>query len=291
MQGDNSSSPSFQYLQKLLAAGPVQGGGANPLSYHILQLLLEFQNEASFLGDLVEIGVWRGDTFALLATASLEGQHVIAIDIGEHWLRDSSSLAESACKEYGLTPLICPLQGSSTHPSMMGLLKETVGIQGIRFAHIDGEHSRELALSDARLVSNHMAPWGLICFDDCFSLACPGVAQAFFEFSTESEWTPLLFTPNKSYLCHKRYFRTYRRYILGIVELLEQTRSTIASVSSSSYYPDEGFISIFSTARRFYQVVNMQYSSPEEFMRHEPKELDIMNCSASQQSSLVIACE
>jgi hypothetical protein len=282
MQGDHSVPPSFQYLQKLLAVGPVQGGGAAPLSYHVLQLLLEFQNESLFAGDLVEIGVWRGDTFALLATASLDDQHVIAIDIGEHWLKESSSLAESACREYGLHPLICPLQGSSTHPYMKGLLKEALGIQGIRFAHIDGEHSRELALSDARLVSNLMAPWGLICFDDCLALTCPGVAQAFFEFAAESEWTPLLFTPNKSYLCHKRYTRVYRRYILGIVELLERTRSTIASVSSSSCYPDEGFISIFSTARRFYQVVNMQYSTYEEFVRHEPNKLDIMSCSALQ---------
>lgn len=261
-----------------MSAGPVQGGGADPLSYHVLQLLLEYQNDFSFEGDLCEIGVWHGDTFALLATASRANEKTIAIDIGDSWLKESSALAIAVCSDYGVKPTICSIQGSSSHPSMNHLLRQTVGSQGIRFAHIDGEHSRELALSDAELVNSFMAPWGLICFDDCPSIACPGVAQAFFEFSSGSDWVPLLFTPNKSYLCHKRYAKSYREYIISIIETLCTLRSMTASMSSSSYYPDEGFISIFRASSCFYQVVNMQYPSFDEYIRHKPRKLDISVC-------------
>lgn len=248
------------------------------MSYHVLQLLLEYQNESAFHGDLCEIGVWRGDTFALLAAASQGDEKTIAIDIGETWLRDSSSLALRVCTEHGHKPTICCIQGSSSHPKMKDLLRKTVGSNGIRFAHIDGEHSRELAFSDASLIEPLMAPWGLICFDDCLSIVCPGIAQALFEFSAKSEWLPVLFTPNKSYLCHRRYFKTYRSYVSGIADYLASRRSIPASMSSSSYYPDEGFISIFTTPKPFYQVVNMKYSSYKEYIQHRPQQLDINTC-------------
>jgi hypothetical protein len=276
----NTQTPSFQYLQNLLSAGPIEGGGAHPLSYHVLQLLLEHQNTSGFFGDLVEIGVWRGDTFALLASASLESQNSIAIDIGEHWLKTSALLAKDKCRDFGVAPRIHTIQGSSTNRNMADILCKTVGDKGIRFAHIDGEHSRELALSDARLLESAMAPYGLICFDDCFSLASPGVAQAFFQFSSETEWKPLLFTPNKAYLCHQRYTRQYRKFVIGIVETLDASRSITASISSSSYYPDEGFVSIFSTARRFYQVVNRQLATYDEFVGHVPAKLDNNSCQS-----------
>jgi hypothetical protein len=230
------------------------------------------------MGDLVEIGVWRGDTFALLAAASLESENTIAIDIGDNWLKSSSETARDKCREVGVAPRIRAIQGSSCNPIMAQLLFKAVGDKGIRFAHIDGEHSRELVLSDARLLESAMAPYGLICFDDCFSLASPGVAQAFFQFSSETEWKPILFTPNKAYLCHQRYIKQYRNFIIGVVETLETSRSITASVSSSSYYPDDGFISIFNTSRRFYQVVNRQFATYEEFVRYVPLKLDITSC-------------
>jgi len=174
--GSSNQSPSYQYLQNLISAGPIQGGGAHPLSYNVLQLLLEHQNSSGYFGDLVEIGVWRGDTFGLLASASLETQNTIAIDIGEHWLKSSFTLANDKCRVLGVAPRLHTILGSSINSNMSKILHKTVGEKGIRFAHIDGEHSRELVLSDARLLESAMAPYGLICFDDCFSLLSPGVA-------------------------------------------------------------------------------------------------------------------
>ncbi len=273
-----SNAPSFQYLQDLIAEGPIDGGGADPISYHVIQLLLEYQNTSELFGDLVEIGVFRGHTFTLLAAASLNTQNTIGIDIEERCLKASSALAKDKCREYGVAPQIHAIQGSSTNRNMKEILNTAVGGNGIRFAHIDGEHSRELALSDARMLESAMAPYGLICFDDCFSILCPGVTQAFFQFASETEWQPLLFTPNKAYLCHRRYITQYRKFIMSIPEDLETSRSIITSMSSSSYYPGDGFISIFNANQRFYQVVNKRSPSYEEYMSSAPVKLDSTSC-------------
>lgn len=168
---ESESSPikaSAIFLSRLISSGPIQGGGALTLSYTILQLLLEWQNSIGFSGDLLEVGVWRGDTLTLLATASVHGQKTIGVDIGEHWLNAARNLITETCLGLGVEPEICCIQGSSTLPGLGALIKQEVGSADIRFAHIDGEHSRDLAISDARTISPMMAPWGLICFDDCF---------------------------------------------------------------------------------------------------------------------------
>jgi len=72
--------------------------------------------------------------------------------------------------------------------------------------------------------------------------------------------------------------KQYRPFVVGIVDTLETNRSITASLSSSSYYPDEGFISIFSAAQRFYQVVNKQFATHGEFLAHVPAMLDNSSC-------------
>jgi hypothetical protein len=272
------STPSEIYLRKLIASAPIQGGGAVPLSYAVFQLLLEHQNSRSLSGDLLEFGVWHGNTLALLATASLKGEAVFGIDISEHWLNAAKVLTASECEKVHVNPIIKLIHGSSTLPGLKEIIRNEIGPAGIRFAHIDAEHSRELVLSDAKAILPMMAPWGIICFDDCFSLACPGVAEAFFQLASDTEWIPILFTPNKAYLCNRRYVKSLRDYIVNIPQILYDRHSITASMSCSSYYPDDGHISIFQTNEQFYQVVNMQHKTIEEFLAYRPRSLDIATC-------------
>jgi hypothetical protein len=131
-------------------------------------------------GDVIEIGVWSGQTFTLLATTNRAGQSTIGINISEAWLLAGKEYATIRCTKYGVDSVIKSIKGSSTHSHMAGLLQKVVGSHGVRFAHIDGEHSYALVHSDARLMQNFLSPWGIMCFDDCFSAACPGVIEAFF---------------------------------------------------------------------------------------------------------------
>lgn len=270
--------PSLIYLTQDIGEGRIDGGGADILSYHVMQLLLEWQNASGLAGDLVEIGVWSGQTFALLATTTRAGQNAIGIDISEAWLLASRDRATHVCRRLGVNSGIQCIQGSSAHPLMAGLLQKVVGSSGIRFAHIDGEHSCDLVHSDARLLQNLMSPWGIICFDDCFSLACPGVTEAFFKFSFESDWVPLLFTPNKAYLVNRRYFRYYRTHVIEMHKTLVEARGFPASMSSSSYYPDEGHVSIFYSREVFYQVVNRAFDSYQDYAAFEPGINDVSSC-------------
>jgi SAM-dependent methyltransferase len=271
--------PSFIYLTQDIADGHIDGGGADLLSYHIMQLLLERQNSSGLAGDVVEIGVWSGQTFTLLATTNRDGQSTIGIDISEAWLLTSKELATNICKKYGVDSVIQSIKGSSTHPHMAGLLQKAVGSHGLRFAHIDGEHSYALVYSDARLLQNFMSPWGIMCFDDCFSPACPGVIEALFKFSFESDWIPLLFTPNKAYLVNKRYFRFYRSFIIEMHKILTQARGMSIALSSSSYHPDEGHISVFYSDKIFYQVINHTFYSFQDFIAFRPEVNDVSSCS------------
>jgi hypothetical protein len=263
-------STSLLYLSQLLELGDIEGGGASPLSYQVMQILLDLQTSHQFSGDLVEIGVFQGHTLALLAAASGENERVMGIDVDHTCLDESYRRIVDVCQRYTLNPDLRNYHGSSSLPGCRVFLEKNISAYGIRFAHIDGEHSREMVLNDARVLSEFMAPWGLMCFDDMFSIASPSVTQGMFEFESQSDWTPILLTPNKGYLCRERYFQFYRHILSGLPEYLRSARDLPVALSVSSYFPDQGFLSIWPSSTPYYQVISRGFQSYDEFIAYTP---------------------
>jgi len=264
-QNLRSSTPSSSYLRWLIDLGSIDGGGARPLSYSVMWMLLEMQGLHALRGDLFELGVLHGHTLGLLASTSRQGELVLGGDI------DAPVLASSVQRVKERLSASIPwidlkaIGFSSASIQFRRALLENVGDSGIRFAHIDGEHSYELAKRDMELCEELMAPWGLICLDDVFSLACPSVTEALFAFAAQRDWELVLFAPGKAFLCRPRYFPFYRKLFMHIPGLLRDLFSTPCGMAVTSHDPDQGYISIFETGYPYYQVVGKAFDNFDDF--------------------------
>ena len=258
-------SASGSYVQNLITIGAIEGGGAAPLSYASMQLLLELQNLHGLSGDLLEIGVFHGHTLGLLASASRQGEIAIGGDIDPVTLK---AAAERIRKELcAALPwlFIKEINCSSASLEFRRALLTNAGNTGVRFAHIDGEHSYELAKRDMELCDEVMAPWGLICVDDVFNLGSPSVTEALFAFNSQRDWELLLFTPGKAFLCRPRYFPFYRKLLIQISNLLRDLLGMQSGMAVTTHDSDQGYLSIFETEGPYYQVVGKSFTRFEDF--------------------------
>lgn len=259
------SATSADYVAQLIQSGPVSGGGASPLSYATMRYLLEFQSCAELFGDLVEIGVLHGHTLGLLASTSREGERVIGADLSAAMLSRSRSRLEAELCDRLPWIAFHEVAGSSASLAFRRRIRDAVSDAGIRFAHIDGEHSFALAKSDLELVAELMAPWGLICLDDTFNLPCACVTEALFAFLFTSDWQLLLLMPNKAVACQSRYFPFYRECIQGLPVYLSEQHGMQVGLATSTHSPDHGYYSVFPQSSTFYQVVNKAFDSFSAF--------------------------
>lgn len=265
-----SNPISENYLYSLVSEELPLGGGAPSLTYHILNILLEVQNEDRYNGDILELGVWTGHTLTLLAASALADQQVIAADISQQCIDQTFARITAKLADHINSRNLVPICGSSGLPRFSHLIQEVVRGEGIRFAHIDGEHSREMVLQDAMTIAPFMAPWGLLCFDDIFNPLMPCVTEGFFQFVAGSDWKLLVFMPNKAIICRERYFPYYREICASIPDFLKSERQIIAGLTTSSHYPGHGYLSIFPHSLEYYQVVSRSFESREDFENFRP---------------------
>ncbi len=143
------------------------------LSFHAHVRLLGFLALASerVPGDMVEIGVWKGKSLALMSRLAAPGKRVIGIDPLElkgqnfeaNWFRER------------IFPEVTVIQGYAEH-SIREVLKLS---ERLSLLHIDGGHLARNVFLDFLLYGDLISPGGYIVFDDYRdSLYSPEVGPA-----------------------------------------------------------------------------------------------------------------
>ncbi len=143
------------------------------LSFHQHVRLLGFLALASerVAGDIVEIGVWKGKSLALMSRLAAPGKRVIGIDPLE--LRGQKFEANYFRER--IFPEVTLIQGYSEH-SIREVLKLS---QRLSLLHIDGGHLARNVFLDFLLYGDLVSPGGYIVFDDYRdSLYSPEVGPA-----------------------------------------------------------------------------------------------------------------
>jgi predicted O-methyltransferase YrrM len=130
------------------------------LSFHQHVRLLGFLALAAerVSGDMVEIGVWKGKSLALMSRLAAPGKRVIGVDPLElkgqkfeaNWFRER------------IFPEVTVIQGYAEH-SIREVLKLS---QRLSLLHIDGGHFARNVLLDFLLYGELISPGGFIVFDD-----------------------------------------------------------------------------------------------------------------------------
>jgi predicted O-methyltransferase YrrM len=172
----------------------------------LMDFMLETQDLIHTPGlGLLEVGVWKGRSAALMAAHLRSGEDLVLVDA---WLKKDEIVANlSAAMAQRFSPQSVKLfQGTSRE------LGTDVGlIRRFRFVHIDGEHTGAGLRADLSLARKITEPTGLIAIDDIFHPMYPHLAKEMFTFlSTEArDLVCVMLGFNKAYLCQSRFLDAY----------------------------------------------------------------------------------
>lgn len=191
------------------------------------------QKNASLGGGIVEIGVFFGRSFYLMAMLLDGHEKALAIDTfdidassgrdGEHlrcFLKIGARMGIKLEREMIVV-------GDALRVSAEQILGKT---GPVRFFSIDGGHKLEYVLHDARLAADTISDYGVICFDDFCNPEWPEVSLAIFDFirAKGGDFVPFLISQKKLFVCKRQYLDFHRQLIEG--SALHKVRKTDISI-------------------------------------------------------------
>jgi predicted O-methyltransferase YrrM len=179
--------------------------------------LFAFQEERGIRGDLMEIGIFKGKSAALIALHAGPQEKVMLVD---PMLRRE---ATDAIQDIGISGEVVLIRDLSEN--LAGHQQVMSRIGHFRWIHVDGEHSLRAVANDLRISARLLAEDGVICLDDFMSSCYPQVTIAAFRFleRLEGEFTLFLCGFNKGYICRTAAARPYLEYLRDrLLDDLEQ---------------------------------------------------------------------
>ena len=182
-------------------------------------ILLCEQERAGIEGDLVEIGVYKGKSAALLALHARESETVHLVD-SDIWPSITEAEANIRALHSQVSMLATQSQSLAYSSYVQPLLRK------VRFLHIDGEHTYHAVMQDLETARRIVSNDGLVCLDDFFNFQYPQVTAATFSFLERhpGEFVMLLVGFNKGYLVRPQGFRRYADRLMdhGLQDLADR---------------------------------------------------------------------
>ncbi|HRK23767.1 MAG TPA: class I SAM-dependent methyltransferase [Beijerinckiaceae bacterium] len=128
--------------------------------------LIAFQARRGIVGDIAEIGAFKGRFFIAMMLAAEAGDRGLGIDVFS-WPSDATYDEFVAnCAAHGLkAPRIDAWKADTRTMGVRDLRKRLLG-RAVRFFHIDGDHSDICLTKDLELATKVMHPEGILCLDD-----------------------------------------------------------------------------------------------------------------------------
>jgi hypothetical protein len=184
--------------------------------------LLDGQILDGVAGEIMEIGVFHGRTFGLLAASLADGERAIAVDpFGSDQRRDAFL---RNVKRLGIDRSRMDLWEMTSEA--FSETADCAALKGrVRFLSLDGSHDQEAVAADLKISELAISPEGIVAFDDFFNPWYPEVTAALFDhlagptslipFAIAVNFGPPSRGANKLFLCRapavNRYRATLRR--------------------------------------------------------------------------------
>jgi predicted O-methyltransferase YrrM len=169
-------------------------------------LLLTLQSEQGCRGNLLEIGVLKGKSAALLALHARPDETCVfvdptlrkmATDVVEKIRSENNIWISDVSQNLRNDPRLHPLAGT------------------FRWIHIDGEHTGRAVTNDLEIAATLLSQDGVVCLDDFMSSAYPQITAATFAFleRRRDDFTLFLTGFNKGYVCRTSQAQVYLRFL------------------------------------------------------------------------------
>jgi hypothetical protein len=187
-------------------------GFMHPTDAMIFSTILDYQNRNSLSGGCVEIGVFYGRSFALMAQFLQKDECALGIDlfdIGER--ADAQSAQLKAVRDMLHTEGLDAHTHLFKRDSAQITADEITNVVGTtRFFSIDGGHELHHVRCDSALALQTLAPHGVIAFDDFFNPQYPDVTVAVLQFLKEQpDLAAFCITKNKLYVARASEYKRY----------------------------------------------------------------------------------
>lgn len=172
----------------------------------LMDFCLAGQDKARLPGSgLLEIGVWKGRSAALMARHLRTGESMWLLDSWpqqEDVRKSLKSLLGERIQNHGIT-----LFSGTAREATLAIPQD----RRYRYIHVDGEHTAAGLRADLVLARRLMEHTGLIVIDDIFNGLYPQLARAMFAFLDNEgrDLVCVLLGFNKACLCHTQMLDTY----------------------------------------------------------------------------------
>lgn len=168
--------------------------------------LLEWQTANEAVGDIVELGVYKGKSAVHLGRYLQPGERFTVIDLFEDVSGEESIPASEKRPYRTLTQGVFEGNYLDFHTELPVVLRglsiairDHVEPDTCRFVHVDASHIYEHVRQDTVSARSLLRPGGIVCFDDFRSVHTPGTAAAVWEAVLNEELQVICITGQKLY--------------------------------------------------------------------------------------------
>ncbi|MCA1656567.1 MAG: class I SAM-dependent methyltransferase [Actinobacteria bacterium] len=186
-------SGASDYIDQEMAGIP---GWFSAIDAWVFTAISEWQHEDGLVGDVLEIGVYKGRSAVLLGHLLGESERLVFCDLFDDPTAGYEGVTlDGFLATYGhhhrRPPVVyqCPSR-------QLGELETT---RVFRMIHVDGSHAYDDVRSDIALVPNLLQGGGIVVLDDYRTLHTPGVAAAVWEAVATRDLSPICVTHDKMY--------------------------------------------------------------------------------------------
>jgi predicted O-methyltransferase YrrM len=144
--------------------------------------LMRRQTMLGITGDVVEIGTFEGRFFIAMALGLAPDERAIGIDRFDWPDEKIEARFFANCAAHGVVPERFVSWKADSREITPAMLRQKLGRDVMRFAHVDSHHTRECLTNDLELVHAVMHPDGIICLDDMLHPGYPMLAAAAFDY-------------------------------------------------------------------------------------------------------------
>jgi hypothetical protein len=195
-------------FQSIKAAASAIEGMLSDFSMTVMDCVLSFQEENGVAGNIIEFGVFRGRSAAVLAGHVRAGERLILVDVADQIAREPIA---ALCP--GFEFVECSSEGFARTAAYRDVRKRC------RFIHIDSSHGYRATFNELKLAEGLLQDRGIICLDDFTNLNYSQILAATYKylFTTWTRLRMFLVTDEKAYLCRKKDFEFFGRFALDRV--------------------------------------------------------------------------
>jgi hypothetical protein len=165
-----------------------------------------YQAENHLLGDMVEIGVYKGRS-ALISSLHLREQEKFVLIDGTPWIEEARQHLDPILNSRGY------YIEKISYDLDIGSFEDIR--HKCRWIHIDGEHTGRAVINDLEFCEQMLSNNGILILDDFFNPMYPQLAEAAFSFLDRHKFKLSMFLCgwNKAYLARPMFAINYRDFI------------------------------------------------------------------------------